>query len=320
MIESPHQQLRMSLDTAKICSNYLFETRKKTVKEDLRQVLRYNSGFFLNANWIYNAVESKDEVNIQLPVAKKEKENLFLLAAQGSCLALIKTLLDKRVDVNTQNETGHTALIYAVQNNNLQLVELLLTVKGIKLDLEANCDVLKSQPGKMKRSAGPIVRQKTAFEFAIENSNRRIARLLLDHGANKQFKWDLSLHNSALEVLLVQIIQRKEPWDKKGPYEPFSSYAFVALMKPQLNMLLFLLLECIHEDQRHLVMVFLEDLSQFYHVVPEVVDYVKNKMRDLLVTRERDRWQDEENDDNADECPLRLLCLDAIDHPRLSFR
>ena len=55
----------------------------------------------------------------------------LISSAGGGDLPLVRLLLEKQVDVNTQNSEGYTALMRAATFGNLDVVKFLLDTKQI---------------------------------------------------------------------------------------------------------------------------------------------------------------------------------------------
>ena len=105
-----------------------------------------------------------------------------VLAAYGSALVAIKMFnmiisennidmvkllsdLEQGADINLQNKDGNTALIYAIRENNIEMVKLLLLEKGADTNLQ-------NKDGN------------TALIYAIRENNIEMVKLLLEQGAN----------------------------------------------------------------------------------------------------------------------------------------
>src|SRR5215831_18743631 len=58
-----------------------------------------------------------------------DKDDLFAAARRGDTAA-VKALLDKGVDVNTKNDYGATAIIYATEKGHLETMKLLIERKA----------------------------------------------------------------------------------------------------------------------------------------------------------------------------------------------
>jgi hypothetical protein len=83
-------------------------------------------------------------------------------------LAMVTALLKAGADVNSRDEYGHTALLWASYRGNKDLVTLLLTQPGIKVD-QTNVD------------------GDTALMAAAENGHTEVVEMLLKAGADVRF-------------------------------------------------------------------------------------------------------------------------------------
>ena len=124
---------------------------------------------------------SKDTV---LHLAVKKKNNLIIsydnpVPGQHSYTELFNTgqivkqlLKNKNIDLNTVNENGDTALIIAVENNNLDYVKLLMEDDAINMNIQKSVRLSNngtSLPGS----------KYTALHLAIKNNNLEILKQLL---------------------------------------------------------------------------------------------------------------------------------------------
>ena len=93
-----------------------------------------------------------------------EKADEFLAAARKGDVAKVKSMLDGGVDVNTRSQYGATALSFACDRGNLDLVKLLI---------ERGADV----------NAADTFYNATPLTWAADKGFVEIVRLLLDKGA-----------------------------------------------------------------------------------------------------------------------------------------
>ncbi len=77
------------------------------------------------------------------PVLADDKDDLFEAVRQGN-IGKVKALLDKGTDVNTKNEYGATAIIYAVEKGHLDVIKLLIERKA---DLSTRFVLFRQCPG-----------------------------------------------------------------------------------------------------------------------------------------------------------------------------
>ena len=122
----------------------------------------------------YFLEESGVDVN-----AKNESGHTALMQAiEYDHFAIIKLLLDKGADVNAKSNVGNTALILAMQRRHMPTIQNNW-VEIIKLLLSREADV------NAKNEIGH-----TALMFAIGYGNSKIIELLLDRGADVNAKED----------------------------------------------------------------------------------------------------------------------------------
>lgn len=94
----------------------------------------------------------------------KHKITALIFAVDNNYISLIKLLIDNGSDINTRDNDRNTALMYAVWNNNIKLVKLLLD-NGADID---NKNKLNNTP----------------LTYAIKHNNTNIVELLLSNGAD----------------------------------------------------------------------------------------------------------------------------------------
>ncbi|MFK7953267.1 MAG: ankyrin repeat domain-containing protein [Ekhidna sp.] len=93
-------------------------------------------------------------------------QEAFFQSVKSNAEKITKHLLSKKIDVNEYNEVGSTALITAVTNGNLALVDLLI---------ENGADVNKHQETGL---------QATALMYAGYSNKEEIVNTLIENGAN----------------------------------------------------------------------------------------------------------------------------------------
>lgn len=120
------------------------------------------------------------------------KTVLHVAAEQGRweyvrALLVSKTIHGKgTTDVNAQDNSGKTALHYAVINNHPETTTILLT--GGSIDRGARLDDPNSTSSRLRKNgANPNAKDheaRTALSYALGAENIPMMNLLLDHGAN----------------------------------------------------------------------------------------------------------------------------------------
>ncbi|PVU95746.1 hypothetical protein BB561_001634 [Smittium simulii] len=105
------------------------------------------------------------------------KEEQLLAACKLEQLELLKTVLNSKtgVNINATDGVGNTALHYACQSSSLSCIELLLSVKNIKVNL-ANRMELET----------PL--HKALHDLSEPDLTRHIVGLLVEHGADPRLK------------------------------------------------------------------------------------------------------------------------------------
>lgn len=137
------------------------------------------------------------------PVKSKVHDTLLHTAAKKGLKQLILFLIEKGININSQDEDGETPLHYAARKNRPEIINLLLD-HGAQINVQDN---VKDTPLHIAAMRGhePIIQlllQKGAFvnsinnegmtplHYAISNSDEddentdRIVKLFLDHGAD----------------------------------------------------------------------------------------------------------------------------------------
>lgn len=110
----------------------------------------------------------------------KAGNNNLLLAAYNNHINNAETLIKQGVDINFKNINGFTALMYAAQCGNEEIVQMLI-------DAGANVNI--------QDSIGD-----TALIYAANNSNETIVQMLIDAGIDVNIKNKIG--NSALSSLI----------------------------------------------------------------------------------------------------------------------
>lgn len=108
------------------------------------------------------------------PLTDREKSEAFIHASTYGYVEIVKLFLDNGVDPNSKTDFGDPALHYAVDEEHIDVVELLL-----------------------KRGANPntVIGENRRCDFLIGSTplslaegNDAITQMLLDHGAHKPEK------------------------------------------------------------------------------------------------------------------------------------
>lgn len=82
------------------------------------------------------AVDAQPGTDSDLSHAQSKARSLWFSAAIEGDLATLKKLLAKAVDINMQDEFGNTALIYATNNGQTQIIEFLFLVPELNINLQ----------------------------------------------------------------------------------------------------------------------------------------------------------------------------------------
>ncbi|XP_044726605.1 putative ankyrin repeat protein RF_0381 isoform X3 [Chrysoperla carnea] len=129
---------------------------------------------------------SGSEVNSKTYNYKNSSNTPLHFAVINDDIEIIKMLLVRGANINTQNRFGQTPLHKAIENNDqVEIIELLLKHKA-DINAEDEC-------------------RKTPLFKAIENKNLKITKLLLDNGAN--VKDDPKLLHSATMGECTEIVE-----------------------------------------------------------------------------------------------------------------
>jgi len=164
---------------------------------------------------VYSMVESNNE--------------MLLRGARTNNIRLVRELLEPKVDINTQDENGDTALTLAIHMGYKPMVELLLD-KGANPNIKNNVfwgytallwAVDKDKPDIVKllleKGVNPNIQDNfdnTALMIAARNNRILIVRLLLDSGAsldlvNNEGKTALDLAQEKKYGPIIKLIEEK---------------------------------------------------------------------------------------------------------------
>lgn len=114
---------------------------------------------------------------------------------------MIDILISKGVDTNSKNWNGYTALHWAVKNNDIELVKLLLS-KDADVNLKCSGHTEYHDYGHADLDSSFMNKDKTALFLAIENQNLEIIKLLLDYA-------DVNSQDGEGRTPLMYAIQRR---------------------------------------------------------------------------------------------------------------
>lgn len=113
-------------------------------------------------------------------------------------LEIIQNMIESGTDISTQNKLGKTLLMYAVEDNDQEMIDLLVHNKA-NLDLidrDGNSALVLAMEAKNEKIARLLIQSgadinikpqygKSAFHLAIENGQESLAILLVEKGAIK---------------------------------------------------------------------------------------------------------------------------------------
>lgn len=95
----------------------------------------------------------------------------LIIATSKNNILLVKTLIKAGVDVNRKDKNNKTALVYAIENKDLQLATLLVNAK-------ADINI--------------IIDDETLLELAVKSCDIELVKLLIDNGSTQKDKALLS--------------------------------------------------------------------------------------------------------------------------------
>jgi outer membrane protein assembly factor BamB len=129
--------------------------------------------------------------------AQDNKEAFFKAAKSNDTLTL-KKLIKSGIDVNCKSKYGATALIFAIGNEHVETIKILLEHK-----------------------ADPNIRdefyQETPFEWSFYKESDEILKLMIKHGANTNIEWILPYCARQNQVEKVRILlESKAPGAEKA--------------------------------------------------------------------------------------------------------
>ena len=109
-----------------------------------------------------------------MELSNKAKENLLHLACENGQIHLIKTLLKQKVNIDAKNSEGFSPIHVAAIKGNFEVTKLLLNDGA---NIEMKDDKRKSTP----------------FLYACQNGRTKIAKLLIEKGANTKAESSLGI-------------------------------------------------------------------------------------------------------------------------------
>lgn len=115
---------------------------------------------------------NNNRIKNNLQILNRQKRQVFNdlhFAIHENDIKKVKFLLSQSFDVNKEDEQGWIPLFISVKNNNLNIVQELLTNENSKNKININIKNKFDQ---------------TALHFAAQENNTEIANLLFDNGAN----------------------------------------------------------------------------------------------------------------------------------------
>ena len=164
--------------------------RKSTMKNLPDELISKNEEIILSVAIENGDVEILKELLNRNPKLTKKKDSLGQTplhhAAYCGQTEIVQLLLEKKADVNCQDEKGATALRQAAQQGHLEIVKVLLEKKA-----DVNC---RSKEGA------------TALHVAAVNGHLEIVRLLLESGADYKVK----LANGFVPLKLASLFGHKD--------------------------------------------------------------------------------------------------------------
>ena len=173
-------------------------------------------------------LESKD---IEVDLANNRGKTALHQASRYEMLSIVEELIEKRADVNKQNEDGYTALFWACFVKNTDIALALLESKNIDVDLanvvgntalhQASSQGMLSVVEKLIEKRADVNKQNrngnTALFWACENEQPDVARALLE---SKDIKVDLAnikgetaLHRTSYQGMLKVVKELKTFFD-----------------------------------------------------------------------------------------------------------
>ena len=84
-----------------------------------------------NINELYELIPTLNNINI----TSNSGDTLLMIAVQNGNLDIINILLENNIDINKYNNFGLTSLFYAVMNNNINIVSILLYNEYIDVNI-----------------------------------------------------------------------------------------------------------------------------------------------------------------------------------------
>ena len=144
-----------------------------------------------------------DKAQDKQKVANQKVDERLIDAVRTSGIEEIQKLLNKKsIDINAQDKDGYTAIAWAVKNNNLAIVNLLLNynanvniqnIDGYTALMWASRALIKQEIFNLLLNHAAKINiintdGATALIMASKSGNQEKVKLLIDHGANVNIK------------------------------------------------------------------------------------------------------------------------------------
>jgi len=141
------------------------------------------------------------------------QRNEFVKAAKFDDVGAVKSLIKQGVSPNAVDENGNPMLVLAIKDHSYQVIDLLLSTKGMDVDLSNKQGetplMLASINGELPLAKALIVKNKaqidhigwTPLHYACAKGHLDVASLLISNGANVN---SLSLGGTTPLMMAVQ--------------------------------------------------------------------------------------------------------------------
>ena len=133
----------------------------------------------------------------QIKAAREEfnaQRELLITAVKNNDMAAIKNIIyTTKIDINTKNRVGNSALSWAVTRNNYEIAKFLLE-KGANVNTKDN-------------------QHRTPLMWAVLKENQKITKLLLDYGADKTIrnKYGQDVYDLAKTITMRSFLIKYKP-------------------------------------------------------------------------------------------------------------
>ncbi len=146
------------------------------------------NAFAVDESDLVREFRSGNLLAVQKYILQSSDINVVLrLAARINYIALAKFSIQLGADVNAQDIEKHTALHWAVDNDNIEMAEFLIVKCGAKVNIQNELG-------------------ETALHWAVIRSNVEIVRLLLEHNA----RFDIRNINGYTALQIAQILNKAD--------------------------------------------------------------------------------------------------------------